>query len=171
MEAITLQSLQLPNPIHDAAAYRSPIVFVIGLAHHIFAVAVPDAVFGQQFIAGWIGRASQGRGIAGIPVQHEVLVWNRLQHGSRLFACCGVAGHLVFEQKDDVVFGAAFRSLLQFGIDGRTVRLLIIQPPIVETANPVRVERLAKRDTALEQFVLRAGIEVRMELVARFTLR
>jgi len=52
VEAITLQSLELPNPIHDAATDRSPIVFVIWLAHYIFAVAVPDAVFGQQLISG-----------------------------------------------------------------------------------------------------------------------
>ena len=70
-----------------------------------------------------------------------------------------------------VVFGAALRSLLQFGIDGRPVRFLIIQPPVVKTANPVRVERLGKGDAPLQQLILCACIEVRMELVAAFTLR
>jgi len=44
------------------------------------------------------------------------------------------------EQKHQVVFGAAFRSLLQFGIDRRAIWLLIIQSPVIETANPVRIE-------------------------------
>ena len=122
-------------------------------------------------IADRIGRAPDGCGISGIPVQHEVLVRNRLQHGSRLFARCGVAGHLVLEQEDEIVFGAALRGLLQFGIDRRPVRLLIIQPPVVETANSVRIERFGKRDTPLQQLILCAGIEVRMKLVARFALR
>src|SRR6202163_5161493 len=130
VEAVAPQRLKLSNPTHDASAYRSPIVFVVGLAHHIFAVTVPNAVFGQQLITGWIWSASEGSGIPGIPVQHEVFVWNRLRPSSRLFSACGVAGHLVFEQEDEVIFGAAFRSLLQFGIDRRPVRLRIVQAPV-----------------------------------------
>ena len=61
VEAITLQSLKLPNPIHDTAANRSPIVFVVRLVHYVFAVAVSNALFRQQFIAGWIGRTADGR--------------------------------------------------------------------------------------------------------------
>src|SRR5258708_33691478 len=170
-EAVTLQSLKLPNPIHDARTYRSPIVLAVRLAHHILAVAMPNAVFGTQLIPGRIRRASQRRCVPWIPVQHEILVWNRLQQGSRLFPRRCVARHFVFEKKDDVVFGAAFSSLLQLGIDCRAVRLGIIQTPVVEAANPVRAEGLAERDTVLEQFALRAGIEVRMKLVARLTLR
>src|SRR5258708_21888721 len=170
-EAVTLQSLKLPNPIHDARTYRSPIVLVVRLAHHILAVAMPNAVFGKQFIPGWIRRASQRSCVPWIPVQHEVLVRNRLQQCSRLFPRRCVAGHFVFEEKDDVVFSAAFSSLLQLGIDCRAVRLGIIQTPVVEAANPVRAEGLAERDTVLEQPVLCAGIEVRMKLITFFTLR
>src|SRR4029077_12553195 len=111
VEAITLQSLKLPNPIHNTAANRSPIVFVVRLVRYVFAVAVSNALFRQQLIAGWIGRTPDGHRIARVPVQHEVLVWNPLQHSSRLFARGCVAGHLIFQEEDEVVFGAAFRSL------------------------------------------------------------
>src|ERR1700727_3455196 len=84
-EAVTLQCFYLSTPIHDAGAYRSPIVFVIGLAHHILAMAVSDAVSGQQLISAWIWRTSYCCGISRIPVQHEILVRNCLQHRSRLF--------------------------------------------------------------------------------------
>src|SRR5258708_8792102 len=170
-EAVTLQSLKLPNPIHDARTYRSPIVLAVRLAHHVLAVAMPNAVFGKQFIPGWIRRASQGCCVPWIPVQHEILVGNRLQQGSRLFPRRCVARHFVFEKKDNAVFGATFSSLLQLGIDCRAVRLGIIQTPEVETADAVCVEGLAEPDTVLKQFVLRTGIEVRMELVAGLTLR
>ena len=156
VEAITLQSLELPNPIDNAATDRGPIVYVhlflfrciVRRAHYIFAMAVPNAVFGQQLIASWIGGLSDDGGVARIPVQHQVLGWNRFQHGSRFFARGSVAGHFVFEQQNEIVFGAAFGSLLQFGIDCRPVRLLIIKPPVVETANPVGVESFGERDAA-----------------------
>jgi hypothetical protein len=171
VEAIALQSLKLPNPIHATATDGSPIVFMVRFAHHILAVTVSDTFFGQQMITGWIRHASYGRGVSGIPIQHEVLTWNRLQHGSRLIAGCRVAGHLILEQQHDVVLRAASGSLLQLSIDDRPIRLLIIQPPIVETANSVRIERFAKRDTTFQQLILSGGIEVRAELVARFALR
>jgi hypothetical protein len=56
VEAIARQSLKLSNPIHDSAAHRSPFVFTVRLAHHILAVAVPNALFGQQLIAAGIGQ-------------------------------------------------------------------------------------------------------------------
>ena len=64
-EAITLESLKLPNPIHNAAADGSPIIFAVGLVHHILAVAVPDALFREQLIASWVGCASYGCGMPG----------------------------------------------------------------------------------------------------------
>ena len=46
VKAVAPQSLELPDPIHDPSAYRSPIVFVIRLTYHILAVAVPNPIFG-----------------------------------------------------------------------------------------------------------------------------
>src|SRR5580658_3738762 len=113
MEAITLESLQLTNPVDDATAHWSPIIFVTVRGDDIFTVTVSYALFGQRFIAGWVGRAAEGGGVAGIPVEHEVLVWNRLERGSRFFAGRCVARHFVFEQQHDVIFGAALRRLPQ----------------------------------------------------------
>jgi hypothetical protein len=50
VEATTLQSLKLPNPIHDTAAYRSPIVFVIRLVHHVFQSLASGDIFLFSFL-------------------------------------------------------------------------------------------------------------------------
>src|ERR1700690_3217229 len=97
VESIALQSPELPNPIHNTAANRSPVVLVVRLAHDILAVAVPDALLGQELIASRKGRASDGGGIAWVPVQHEIPVRNRLQQRSGFLAGCRVAVHLVLE--------------------------------------------------------------------------
>src|SRR5580700_998614 len=171
MEAITLESSQLTNPVDDAAAHWSPIIFVTLLADDIFTVTMPNTLFGQRFIAGWIRRAAERGGVARIPVQHKVLVWSRLERGSRFFAGRCITRHLIFEQQHDVILGAALRRLPQLRVDRLAIWPRIIEAPIVETANSIGVERLRQRDAVLEQLVLCAGIEVGVELIAGFTLR
>src|ERR1700683_4616642 len=170
MEAITLESLQLTNPVDDAATDWSPVIFVTLFADDIFTVTMPNTLFGQRFIAGWIRRAAERGGVAGIPVQHEVLVWNRLQRRRCLFAGRCVARHFVLEQKHEVIFGAALGRLPQLRVDRLAIGPMIIEAPIVETANSIGVEGLRQRDTVLEQLVLSAGIEVGVELIAGFAL-
>ena len=50
-EIVALEILKLANPIDHAASHWRPIIFMVRLAHHVLAMAVPDAVFGQQIIA------------------------------------------------------------------------------------------------------------------------
>src|SRR5882672_5681056 len=91
VEAIAMQGLQLSHPINHATTDRSPAVFVVRLELYVLAMAMPDAVFRQHTISGRVWCACQGCSVSRIPVQHEVLVRNRLQKSRRLLARCRVA--------------------------------------------------------------------------------
>ena len=170
MEAVVMQGLKLADPIHDAAADWSPGVFLIGLANYIFAVAVADAIFREQCVAVGIGRAAESRGVAGIPVEHEIFVGDGIQHGGGFLAGGGVAGHFVFEQQDQIFLGATLRGLLELGVDGGAVGSGIVEAPEIEAADALGFESLGEGDAALEKFVLCVGIEVCVELIAAFAL-
>jgi len=107
MEAIARQSLKLSNPIHDSAAHRSPFVFTIRLAHHILAVAVPNALFGQQLIAAGIRRTSDGFGIAGIQFSIKFLSGIAFSTAADSSPVAVLHDISFFQQKDEVHFGAA----------------------------------------------------------------
>src|ERR1700746_1769555 len=134
-------------------------------------MTMPDAIFWQELIACRIRRIADGCGISRIPVQHEISVGNRLEDGGRLFSGRGVAGHFVFEQEYKVVFRPTFGGSLQLCIDRLTIRLRIVQAPEIKTANPVRLESVRQGNTVFEELILGGGVNVRMELVARFALR
>src|SRR5215813_2486803 len=91
--AILLQGLELSNPIHDASSDGRPLVFSVRKALYVLAVAVTDTLFRQQVVAGWVGCVvRESGGVAGVPVQHEVLVRNCIQDADRFFSGSGVAG-------------------------------------------------------------------------------
>ena len=137
----------MSDPIDDSCADRFPIVLAIRLAGDVLAVAVADAVFGQRIVSVGIGDiAGEGACVAGVPVDHEVLVRDRGQHCCAFFAGAGVAGHLVFEQQDDVALGAGFRGFLELGVDRRAVGFLVFEPPEIETADAVGLEGFGQLD-------------------------
>src|ERR1700761_7963157 len=131
--AVTFKSLELTDPVNHTAAYRSPFVLATGQTLHVLAVAMTDAFFWQQVVAIRIWRViGEGSGVAGIPVEHEVLVRDGLEHGCGFRAGCRIARHLVLEQQDDAALLAGFRGLAQLIVDGRAIWLLIVEPPEVE---------------------------------------
>ena len=148
--AIVLQGAELAHPVDHAAAHRRPFRLAIGFANRILAMAVADAMFGQQIVVVGVGRViREGRGVARIPIEHEV----GLGDGGQCFRCflaaARVAGHFVFEQKDEIVLGASARCLAQFVVDGRAIGLGIVEPPEIETADAIGREGLAEIDAAL----------------------
>src|SRR5271170_229077 len=93
MVAVLLQGAKLPRPIDEALADRLPFVFAARLAGHALAVAMADAIFWQRIVAIRIWNVPrESPRIAGVPVDHEVLVRNRRQHGRAFFPGAGVAG-------------------------------------------------------------------------------
>src|SRR3954469_12200888 len=63
-EPITLQCLQLSDPIHNAVAHRCPVVFAIWLEDPVLAVAVPNSLSRKQLVSVRIRRAPNRRRIA-----------------------------------------------------------------------------------------------------------
>ena len=68
--------------------------------------------------------------------------------------------------KNHLVLRAALRRLAQLVVDGRAIRLHILQPPEIEAANAIRRERLGQLDALLQQRILRLEIGVGMKLIA-----
>ncbi len=142
--AIVLERAELPDPIDDASTDRSPLEFAVGFADRVFAMAVADAMLRQQLIVVGIRRvAGECGGVAGIPVEHEIVLGNFGQQCGGLFAAARVAGHLVFEQQNQIVPGAGSRGLAQLIVDGGAIGLWIFEPPEIEAANAIGIERLA----------------------------
>ena len=60
--AIALERAELTHPIDDAAAHRRPLKLAVRLANRVFAVAMADAVLGQEIVVVGVGHvAGEGR--------------------------------------------------------------------------------------------------------------
>jgi len=105
--AIALECLELAYPVDDATADRRPLKFAVCLADGVFAVAMTDAVLWKVVVVVGIGSvAGKCGGVSGIPVEHEVGFADSLEDFNRLGTATGIAGHFVFENQHDIVFGA-----------------------------------------------------------------
>ena len=81
--AVFAESAKLADPVDDAGADGLPFEFAAGLTGDILCVAMADAVFGNEVVAG--GKrcfGGEGSGVAGIPVEHEVSVGDGFQDSS-----------------------------------------------------------------------------------------
>src|SRR5207302_6565659 len=94
--SILLESTELPRPVDEPAAHGCPIV-LLAFFDDVFAVAVPDAVFGQKLVAVGIWDFAARGSVAGIPIQHECRGLDRGENFCRLGSGCRVAGGLVFQ--------------------------------------------------------------------------
>ena len=164
--AIALEGFELADPVDDPSADRRPLEFAVGLADSVFAVAVAYAMLGQRLVVVGVGRvAGEGGGVTGIPVEHQVGLADRLEHGNGFRAAAGVASHFVFKNQD-VVLRAGAGGIAELFIDGVAIGLLIVETPEVEAADAVSLECLAELDAAFEYLVLLLEVEVGVELIA-----
>ena len=49
--SVSLQRLELANPVNLAFAHRRPNPFALGVLDRVFAMAVADSVFGQEIVS------------------------------------------------------------------------------------------------------------------------
>src|SRR5579859_2200382 len=96
---------------------------------------VADAVFGKLGVTVWKSGLTRGRGVARIPIQHEILVWHSGQRARGLSASCRVAFVFIFEEKDDVLLRSLIGKLAQFGIHRVAVRFIVFELPEIEHAD------------------------------------
>src|ERR1035438_1664632 len=101
-------------------------------------MAMADAMLGQQVVAVGIGSvAGESGGVAGVPVEHEVGLWNGRERLRGLLAGCRVAGHFVLQHEKEIALSAGLRGFPQLAVDSVTIRLHIFKPPEVEAANAI----------------------------------
>src|SRR4051812_3207917 len=98
--AVLPQRAELRRPVDHTAAHRGPLPrFAVGALHGVLAVHVTDAPLGDLCVTVRVRNLVAVRRVAGIPVELERRLLNRVQQARRLRARGRVAGHLVFDDE------------------------------------------------------------------------
>src|SRR5256885_237897 len=156
--SILLESTELPRPVDEPAAHRCPVV-LLAFFHDIFAVAVPDAVFRQKLVPVGIWDFATRGSVTWIPIQHECRGLHRGENPCRLGSGRGVAGRLVFQNKNQSTLATLLSRFPQFVIHRRPIGALVFQAPEIEAAHAIGVECLRHFDGSIQDFILLFPVE------------
>ena len=167
--SIPFEGGKLSCPVDDALAYGCPVV-VFSLLDYIFAVAVPDSIFGQQVVCVGIRYFPATGGVARIPIKHKETRSHTSQNSGRFRSGCGVAGRFVLQKQDDATLAGFFRNLLQSVVHCVPVGTLVFQSPEIETAHTIGTKTLGQRDAAFQNFILLSVGEAGFKLIPLFAV-
>src|SRR5271165_2132542 len=170
MIAVTLERLELPEPVDDAGSHRRPIV-VVAPFHGVLAMAVADPLPGQKIVA--IGKRpfAAGSGVPRIPVQHEMGGLDGIENLCGLSSGGSIESGIVFQKQGDALLAGFISCFQKFFVDRGTIWLLIFQAPEIEAAHAIGLEGLCQLDGTLEHFILliecEVGVKISMHAVFR----
>src|SRR6201992_764728 len=164
------QGAQLAWPVDHSSADRLPFIFLPGRTQYIFCMAMPDALDRQEAVSIGIRRGAESGGVTRIPVEHEVLVGDGLEHSGCVFSGAGIARDFIFQQQDHVALCAHLRRPAQLFVDGGAIGVLIVEPPEVEAADAIGLKLLCEFNTVFEPLILLLALDPGMKLCALRTL-
>jgi len=152
--AVTHHDAKLFGVINDAATHALPGISAVGRALYVFEVHVADAIFRQHGVAFGENFIAEARRVAGIPVEKEILIGNRLEGACGLCCCGGVALVFIFEDEDDVLLRGFVGEFAELFVHAFAVGFVVFETPEVEEADFVGAEVVGHGGGALQHFVL-----------------
>src|SRR3984885_7895804 len=144
MITVTLEGVELSEPINDPGSHRRPIVIVVACLYSIFALSVANPVLGQKVVAIRKGFFPAGSGVSRIPVQHEMGRLDRLQNPGSLRPGGGIEAGIIFQKQGDALLTRCVGRSQEFLVDRPAIRLLVIQAPEIEAAHAIGLEGLGQ---------------------------
>src|SRR5580704_1752831 len=162
MVSIAFESLELSGPIDHSATHRRPVIF-LALLDGVFAVAMPDALFGQKIVTVGIRNLAAGGRIPRIPIQHEIRSLYSIQDLGSFGPSRCIARHLVFENKNNALLVSLAGSISQLVVDGCPIGRPILESPEVEAPHAISPEGLRHFQRAFQNVVLLMQRKVRSE--------
>src|SRR5882762_583418 len=131
-------------------------------------MAVANAILRQEIVSIRVRFLIMFGRVPWVPIEQEVGTSNSSKNFGSFGRSRGIASRLIFENQNHILLGCFFSRVLQLFIHGRPIGRLVIEPPEIETANAIGLERLCQLNAALKYFVLLLKREVGVELAKAF---
>src|SRR5260370_41465038 len=129
-------------------------------------MTVTNAIFWQEIVSIRIRLLILLRRVSRVPIEQQIRRGNRGKHLGCFRRSCGITSGLIFEDQNHILLRRFLGGVPQLFVHSRSIRPLIIQPPEIETADAIGLERLSQLNASLKHFILLLKRKVSVDLTS-----